>query len=258
MQFSVRFENTIGTELESGPVQVGWFLNTVKSGVIYDPPERFRGADKNKSHAKSASRCPAVINMESRYFVIKCPFDLNLEFVRDKEGKPGLRNLSGDRSSVRAKKLGEKVHMTAEPEWRYPGVPTIQVETPYVFISDEPVYATQISCFMHYQRDPLPGTIFGGRYPINVWPRPLMWAFEWHDTEKPLQLRRGDPWFYVGLETLPPNRSVVVTEVERTPQLLDYMEHISGAVNYVNQTFSLFEAAEARRPKTLVTPVNRG
>ena len=85
-----------------------------------------------------------------------------------------------------------------------------------------------------------------------------MWAFEWHDTEKPLQLRRGDPWFYVGLETLPPNRSVVVTEVERTPQLLDYMEHISGAVNYVNQTFSLFEAAEARRPKTLVTPVNRG
>lgn len=258
MQFSVRFENTPGTDPGTGPVQVGWFLNVAKGGVIYDPPERFRGAEKNKTHAKSASRCPAVINMESRYFVIKCPFDLNLGFVRDKDGKPGLRNLSGEKSGIRSKKLGEKVHVTSEAEWRYPGVPTIQVETPYVFIADEPVYATQLSCFMHYQREPLPGTIFGGRFPINVWPRPLMWAFEWHDIDKPLQIRRGDPWFYVGLETYPQDRSVVMTEVERTPELLDYMEHISGAVNYVNQTFSLFEAAEARRPKTLVTPVKRG
>ncbi len=257
MQFSVRFDNTIGTDPGRGPVQVGWFLNTTKGGVIYDPPERFRGAEKNRTHAKSASRCPAVINMESRYFVINCPFDLNLAFVRDSDGKPGLRNLNGEKSGIRAKKLREKVHITAEQEWRYPGVPTIQVETPYVFIADEPVYASQVSCFMHYRREPLPGTLFGGRFPINVWPRPLMWAFEWHDTDKPLSIKRGDPWFYVGLETMPQDRSVVLTEVERTPELLDYMDHISGAVNYVNQTFSLFEAAEARRPKTLLTPVRR-
>jgi hypothetical protein len=35
------------------------------------------------------------------------------------------------------------------------------------------------------------------------------------------------------------------------------MELISGAVNYVNQTFSLFDAAEERRPKTLVKAVKR-
>lgn len=257
MQLSVRFENTREAPEATGPVRVGWFLNSNRSGIIYAPPERFRGAEKNKTHAKSASRCPAVINMESRYFVVRCPFDLNLGFVRDKDGKPALRNLNGDRSGIRSNKLRDLVHMTAEQEWRYPGVPTIQVQTPYVFISDEPVYATQLSCFMDYRADPLPGTIFGGRFPINVWPRPLMWAFEWHDTEKPIVLRRGEPWFYVCLETLPQDRSVVLTEVERTPELLDYMELISGAVNYVNQTFSLFEAAEARRPKTLVTPKQR-
>jgi hypothetical protein len=32
------------------------------------------------------------------------------------------------------------------------------------------------------------------------------------------------------------------------------MEKISGAVNYVNQTFSLFKAAEAMRPARLLTP----
>jgi hypothetical protein len=257
MRLSVNFENTAGTEPGTGPVTVGWFLAHQKSGIVYYPPERVRGAEKNKSHAKSASSCPAVINLESRYFMIRCPFDLNLAFARDSEGKPGLRNLNGDMSGIRANKLREKIHMTPEHEWRYPGVPTLQLQLPYVFIADEPVYVSQVSPFMHYQRDPLPGTIFGGRYPINVWPRPLMWAFEWHDLDKPLKVTRGDPLFYVGFETLPQDRSVVVTEAEVTQELQDYMDLISGAVNYVNQTFSLFEAAEARRPETLVRPVKR-
>lgn len=257
MKLSVSFENTAGTEPGSGPVTVGWFLAQKKGGVIYPAPERVRGAEKNKSHAKSASRCPAVINLESRYFMIRCPFDLNLAFARDKDGKPGLRNLSGDMSGIRANKLREKIHMTPEHEWRYAGVPTLQLQLPYVFIADEPVYASQVSPFMHYQRDPFPGTIFGGRFPINVWPRPLMWAFEWHDLEKPLKVSRGDPLFYVGFETLPQDRGVVMTETEVTQELQDYMDLISGAVNYVNQTFSLFEAAEERRPETLVHPVKR-
>ena len=84
-----------------------------------------------------------------------------------------------------------------------------------------------------------------------------MWAFEWHDPTKPIKIKRGDPLFYANFETLPQDRSVVVSEAEVTPELTDYMELISGAVNYVNQTFSLFEAAEARRPSTLVKPIKR-
>jgi hypothetical protein len=257
MRLSVNFENTQGTEPGKGPVQVGWFLNQRKAGIVYFPPERVRSADMNKTHAKSASRCPAVINMESRYFMVRCPFDLNLAFVRDKDGKPALRNLNGDMSGIRANKLREKLHITAEHEWRYPGVPTIQLELPYVFIADEPVYMSQVAPFLHYAKVPLPGTIFGGRFPINVWPRPLMWAFEWADIEKPLKVNRGDPLFYCTFEVAPADRSVVVSDVEVTEELTDYMELISGAVNYVNQTFSLFEAAEARRPAKLVQPIKR-
>lgn len=257
MRLSVNFENTVGTEPSKSPVQVGWFLNVKKGGVLYFPPERVRSADMNKNHAKSASRCPAVINLESRYFMVRCPFDLNLAFVRDKDGRPAMRNLNGDMSGIRANKMREKLHITAEHEWRYPGVPSLQLELPYVFIADEPVYMNQVAPFMHYQKTPFPGTIFGGRFPINVWPRPLMWAFEWHDIEKPLKVSRGDPLFYVQFETIPQDRSVVVSETEVTPELNDYMEHISGAVNYVNQTFSLFEAAEAARPAKLVNPVKR-
>jgi hypothetical protein len=163
MKLSVHFENTREGGARSGPVTVGWFLNERKGGVIYAPPERVRSVDLNKKHAKSASRCPAVINLESRYFVIRCPFDLNIGFTRDDKGKPALRNLSGEASTIRASKLGEKLHLTSEVEWRHPEVPTIQLALPYVFVADEPVYASQVAPFMHYAREPLPGTIFGGR-----------------------------------------------------------------------------------------------
>lgn len=257
MRVSVTFEQTGPDKPASGPVTVGWLLTEQKGGIIYYPPERVRSVDLNRKHAKSASRCPAVINLESRYFVIRCPFDINIGFARDDKGKPVLRNLSGEASAIRASKLGEKLHLTTEAEWRHADVPTIQLALPYVFIADEPVYMSQVSPFMHYSRDPLPGTIFGGRFPINVWPRPLMWAFEWHDTTKPIRISRGDPLFYATFETMPQDRGVAVVETEVTQDLRDYMELISGAVNYVNQTFSLFEAAEARRPATLVRPVRR-
>ena len=252
MDINVSYERPDQEDPRSGPVKVGWLLTETKGGIIFDPPERVRSVEMNKTHAKSASRCPAVINLESRYFVVKCPFDLNIAMARDKDGKPVLKNLSGDGSAVRAKKLGDHLHITAEKEWRYPDRPTIQLKLPYIFIADEPVYMSQVAPFMHYRREPFPGTIFGGRFPINLWPRPLMWAFEWHEPSKPLRVQRGEPLFYCLFETEPADRPVQVIEAERTKELDEYLELISGAVNYVNQTFSLFKQAEERRPKVLV------
>jgi hypothetical protein len=98
--------------------------------------------------------------MESRYFMVKCPFDIHIGFARDDKGKPVLRNLAGTQSGIRASKLGEK---------------------------------------LHYTKDPLPGPIFWGRFPINVWPRPLMWAFKWHEPDKPIKIKRGDLLFSLAL-----------------------------------------------------------
>ena len=46
-------------------------------------------------------------------------------------------------------------------------------------------------------------------------------------------------------------------EAERTPELAGYMDKIGGIVNYVNQTFSLFKAAEQVRPPKLLTPKDK-
>ncbi len=257
MQINVTYERPDDEAETAGPVRIGWLLTDEKAGIVFEPPERVRSVEMNRQHAKSASRCPAVINLESRHFVIKCPFDLQLKFVRDKNGKPALKNLLGDASPVRSKKLNEHLHLVGEAEWRYKDRPTIQLSLPHLFIADEPVYMSQVAPFMHYRKEQLPGTIFGGRFPINIWPRPLMWAFEWHEPEKDLKLSRGEPLFYALFETTPPDRAVQVIEAEQTPELKEYLDLIGGAVNYVNQTFSLFRAAEERRPSKLLTPKTR-
>lgn len=253
MQFSINYTRS-DHDPKSGPVRVGWLLTNVDSPVIYDPPRRVNSRDARKTHAKSASRCPAVLNLESRYFEVPCPFDLNLGFTRDKEGRPSLRNLSGTASAIRGTALGKRIFVVPESEWRFADRPILQLKLPYLFIADEPVYISQIDAYMYYRRTPLPGTIFGGRFPINVWPRPLMWAFEWQDTEKPIVIRRGEPLFYCQFEFDSPERNVQLVEAEMTPELKTYLDHIGGAVNYVNQTFSLFEAAERVRPENLLTP----
>lgn len=253
MQINLSFERPEDGP-KSGPLTVGWFLTTDKGAVLYDPPERVSFRQTNRAHAKSASRCPSVIQLESRYFMVKCPFDLQIGFGRDEKGKPHLINRAGTASTIRGNKLGEVLTLVNEAEWRYPDRPTIQLSLPYCFIADELVYVTQLSAFMHYRRDPLPGTIFGGRFPLNIWPRPLMWAFEWHEPEKDIVLKRGEPLFYVQFEGEGPERPVQVVEAERTPDLQKYMDQIGGVVNYVNQTFGLFKAAEALRPAKLLTP----
>ncbi len=242
---------------KSGPVTVGWLRATDKTGVLYDPPERVTFRGTNRAHAKSAGRCPAVINLESRYFMVKCPFDLHIGFGRDENGRAVLINRAGAASAVRSNKLNQVLTLVSESEWRYADRPTLQLHLPYIFIADELVYVTQLDAFAHYRRQPLPGTIFGGRFPINLWPRPLMWAFEWHEPEKDLILRRGDPLFYCQFEADGADRPIQMVEAERTPELDSYLDHVSGAVNFVNQTFSLFRAAEAARPERLLKPKER-
>ncbi len=242
------------TDAAKGPVKVGWTISGKQPRVLFDPPERLRMVELNKDHAKSASRCPAVINMESRYFVVKSPYDFNLGFKRGKDDKPELVNLNGSKSPIRASKLGQVFHMTPEREWRYKDRPTVQLSMPYTFFADEPVFITQLDAFLFYRKVPLPGTIFGGRFPINNWPRGLMWAFEWHDIKKPLVVNRGDPLFYVSFEATQPERPIQLIEAEETPEFKEYVEAISGAVNYVDKTFSMFKAAERIRPEKLLVP----
>jgi len=241
-------------------VQVGWILDVEKASVIWEAPRKISREEPEPvtQHAKSVRYCPAVIEHEARYFEIPCAIDVSLRIGRDqKTQEPVLINSAGDQSAIRSKQLNQLALLVARKEWRHPERPIIQIRTPYLFVADEPVYMTQLPPFAHYAKEPWPGVEIGGRFPIHIWPRHLMWAFEWYDCSKELVLRRGDPWFYVRFEAEDPSRPVRIVEAEMTEPLRQYLNSVSTVTNYVRRTFSLFNTARERRPKSLLLPKKR-
>ena len=82
------------------------------SSVVYYPPERLRTVDMNREHA---NLCPAaVIGMESRHVMVRCPFDMHIGFARDGKGNPVLRNLLGRKNLIRPGKLTSFLSLTNE------------------------------------------------------------------------------------------------------------------------------------------------
>ncbi len=235
-------------------VEIGWLLDAEKGTFIWEAPRKLQREETGMRHAKSVRFCPAVIDHDARQFEVLSPIDMHLRFAVDEKTKmPTLINVSGDQSTVRPKHLAQMITIVSPKEWRHPQRPVIQLITPYVFVSDEPVYINQLPPYNHYRETQLPGLLIGGRFPIEVWPRQLMWAFEWHEPKKDIIIKRGEPLFYARFETADPARPVRLVEAVMTPDLRAHINAMSGVTNYVNRTFSLFDIARQRRPKKLLT-----
>jgi len=237
----------------SRTVEIGWIIDAKEAGFIWEAPRRLSGDYPPVKHAKSVTFCPAVLDHESRIYEIPCPIDVQLRFAIDEKSKqPTLINAAGDQATIRNTHLRQMVVLVNRREWRHPEHPIVQILTPYLFIADEPVYMTQMPPFNYWRVPALPGVMIGGRLPIHIWPRKMMWAFEWQDPKQVIDLKRGEPWFYVRFETFDPSRPVRLSEAELAPPLEEYIAGMAAVTNYVNRTFSLFKTAEKRRPKQLL------
>lgn len=252
----MRFRNLLKAQdgiSTSRVVDVGWVIDpNIEATVIWDAPHKLSSEQRMTQHAKGLSFCPAVADHESRLVEVTCPIDIKLHFFRDAQGNPSMAGIDGDQSTIRPQQFSKMVMAVHPNEWRHPNRPIIQVMTPLIFVSDEPVWLTQLPAFYDHRASQLPGTVIGGRFPIHIWPRELTWAFEWHDTASDLIIRRGEPWFYLLFETRDPSGHIRLVEADMTDELRSYTNSIRGVTNYVGRTFSLFEAAKKRRPPQLL------
>lgn len=243
--------------------EVGWLVDTEKSALIYGAPrplarrpETLEAAEA-APNAKSVTRCPALADQEAKTFEIPCPVDIALKLVQDDKGQLRVMPTGDGRSSINRQHLAQMVFLLQRERWRDPRFPVVQIAAPYRFLADEPVWLNQLPPYDYWRETPWPGLLIGGRFPIDVWPRSLMWALEWRDTARPLVIRRGEPWFYLRFETPDPARSLRLVEAEMTPALRRHCQALDGVTNYVGQTFQLFAEARARRPEHLLTRAAR-
>jgi hypothetical protein len=237
--------------------KAGWFFKDDKASLIWDAPKAVSFDNPKPTTSKSAQACPAAIEFDRRHYAIPCPIDLHLRMVRNAQGQLQLTNVEGPMASTRPAGLQQMLMLSPQNEWRHPNRPMLQLVTPFVFISDDPLYVNQFPPFLHYETQSRPGVMLCGRFPADIWPRVHMWAFEWYDLEKDLILKRGEPLFYVRFEAPDPASPIRLVEAERTPELETFMRSILDVTNFVNQSFQLFKTARERRPQKLLVEKKR-
>lgn len=247
--------NILSRAKKTHVVEIGWLIQTDQAGFIWQDPSPVARRTERTEHAKAVCSCPAVIDYESRFYQVHCPFDLRLGVRMNDSNEAILIDLNGDKSAVISHSLAKIATFSLRKQWRHPRRPILQIKTPYVFLSDDTVFMSQLPPMLHYKEPEWPGLVIGGRLPIHIWPRLLTWAFEWHNIGKELILHRGEPWFYVRFETVDPSAHTRLVQAELTPSLKTYLAGIRGVVNYTNGTFSLFNIARRRRPTRLLTKV---
>lgn len=237
---------------ESRSYTVGWILNSENATIIWDSPKPVR-IESQSTDPRSVGQCPSVLDFDRRHYAINCPIDVHLR-LNLTAASMDITNVLADKSPIRSDALQRRIVFQPRHEWRDPRRPVLQMLTPFVFLSDDPVYINQYPPFLHYLGDTRPGIQIGGRFPIDIWPRALMWAFEWHDTSKDLILKRGEPLFYMRFEGPDPAAHVRVVEAKKTPEVESFISSITGVTELVGQTFSLFKTARERRPAKLLFP----
>jgi hypothetical protein len=231
------------------PIEIGWLVDENQPSLLFGAPQPL---DASRVAGKGETGSPVQV------FSVACPYDLHISLATDASGKLGLRDVTPGRGPQTHRILSGQVTLMGKERWRDPKRPLLQFGAPWRFVTDEVVTMTQLPAFAHYRTPPWPGVMIGGRFPIHVWPRSLMWAFDWWDSEKPLVMKRGEPWFYLRFESEDPSRPVRLVEAEATPALTDYCAAIDQTGAYVRDERELFAAASARRPASLLTKKERG
>ena len=238
-------------------LEIGWLLDTELAGFLYEDPRPIGRKGPPPANAKALPFCPAVLDYEKRYHEVLCPFDLRLRLATRRDGSLGLVNAAGSGSAVSPQYMSQVLGLLEPQRWTSPKRPLLQVATPYRFLADEPVWMEQLPPFNVWRREAWPGLVVGGRIPIHLWPRKLVWTFEWRELERELVLKRGEPWFYLKFECDDPTRPLRIVEPQLTEPLRRYCQGLDGATDYSSRTAELLATAGDRRPKTLLMPVER-
>jgi len=237
----------------SGPVKVGWVMSETKASFIWPDPAPAKPAEAKMPSPRAVGMCPAVADHEARLFEVTSPVDFNIGIIRGPKGQPVIVPADGRQGTIGGDKLRQMVALMPRDQWRHPERPVIQIITPYRFVTeDRSVYLNQLPPMNSYLAQKRPGLMIGGRFPIYAWPRILMWGFEWHEPKTAIRIKRGEPLFHVRFETADPSRGVRLVAAEWTEDLRRHCDGLDGVSSYVNQTYSLFKTAEARRPKRLL------
>ncbi len=230
------------------PVNIGWFLLEEESSHAFFDPVPLKSFRSGALSPKAVQACPAVNDFEARAWVIRSPYSIDLRL--EQHGSKVRIKMNPAKTSLSKAELGKVLTVNDRQDWRAPDKPVLQIKIPYLFLSDDTVYLTQIPQTIKPHTDH--GVLICGRFPIRSWIRPLSFAMEFTRLPAGLFIRRGDPLCFVLFETKDPSASLAVGRAKRTDELMSFTRSCLGVTSKIRNTFSAIETAETRRPKRLL------
>lgn len=163
------------------------------------PPRPFArppGTLDDAASPKAVQMCPAVLDLEARLFELACPVDLELALG----GSP-------DGATIRG---GDGLPAVLRPAaaWRRHDRPVVEIAVPITFTAGEPVRLVVQPPFLRYRPEPLPGLVLDASLMLGTQAVRPVFAFEWHERDRPLRLAAGEPWLCLRFEAPGPGRPV--------------------------------------------------
>lgn len=234
-------------------VTVGWLLCEDISSVVFFPPERLTWPEIPRgASAGDIARCPGIRDLTSQLWVVRSPFTFRIRAHHFDPGKGLTYRCEPCEKGLSERVLAHLLPVMPVSTWETPERPLLQLRLPYVFLSDHSVYIEQLPAFMSEVHARFPGTVYGGRFPIDLWPRRINFAFHWVDLTREIFIQRGDPLFYVRFQPRLRDQKVRVVEAERTSEVRQFMDAVKDVTAYTDKTFTLFARAAEMRPPRLV------
>lgn len=239
---------------ENRPITVGFVKLPKKAKLAFTAPRRVVKGREDALSNRAVQACPAVNQLEYRLFEILAPFDLGLRCTSLNSDAsihvvPSLTRLDDELISTFVTPMPPKF-------WRKPNRPVVQIAIPFYFVCDEVCYLTQLPPYMADSFHNFPGLFISGRFPTHIWPRVLNMAFEWHDDDRDLIIRRGDPISYLLFETERPHAPINLIEAVETQELMEYRQNIEDIPKFTSNSFEFAPELEKIRPTNLLVRKN--
>jgi hypothetical protein len=230
-------------------IEIGWFVDVDIGEVVFDSPVPLKEVLPVEAARSPVATCPAIGGLRKRLYCLRAPFSFMVSLHRGLASSSLVLHQSA--SSIAAWKAREWIRLMQASEWPSRDRPVVQVFLPYTFVTDADLMVRQVPPHQHYFGQARPGIVLAGEFAFRNWPRPLSWAFEFHDASKPLRVRRGEPLCYVEFAA-PEGESVHLKRVPRTAAIQDQQKRIGGVTALVRNTLRFTDVAGENRPQHLM------
>lgn len=235
---------------ETIPVRIGYCLGQAEGGFAFQAPRSVFSTRSKPLGKRAIQNCPAVNGLERQLIEIPSPVSIRMVLTMTDDG-PEI-DIDPVGTFVEEEKIGEIISLEPQERWRVANRPVLQIRLPFFFVTDEAAMMSLLPPFLAPAMRKWPGTMVASRFPLTIWPRDLVWAFEWDRPGEELVLRQGEPIAYALCEFDNPNKRPELVEAALTETLAEWREGMEGLDNFVEDVEEIWRGAPARRPARLL------